>query len=531
MQLRSLSSKFKRGLDKWRLVFLIFLAIYALLLLLDLGYMAIQWDEASHLDGGLLLLHGDLQKYLESSMFYPPLSDLMIAGYFGVGGASVFAGRLVSVTFAILAVGVLFEFTRRVYGPRTALVAGILLGTMPGFIWLSRVALLETMLIFFFSTSMLLFFTWLRKHDDRLLFLSGIALGLGFLTKYQTSVALIAMVTSIFLLCRGYLKKKLARFTLLILTAAVIAIPWIVVSYNAYSSGLLEDWLYAMSVGNPDKSIYSVRFPTPVFYLIEMTWPYGVVHPISLFIYIFGLLGLGLLFWRRKPEDKFLLVWFTVVYVFFTLLGNRQWRYIVPIFPVLALSGASLITFVYGKAEKAWKLPQANLNRRRLWKIAGACTIAVTAFSIVYSGVDAYQWAAKDAAFNLPVEEATNYAVERLNGNESIMVLCPLNVFSQDIVRFYVHVNESKQSTVWQYPEQPVDTYTPTFSAEELIGICDERKVKYLLLFEYGGTYPYFNSPLTMQAVYQMLLDSKRFTFQTSLGKYPCRIYILTYAG
>ncbi len=531
MQPRSLSLRFKSGLGKWRLIFLIFLAIYALFLLLDLGRMTIQWDEAGHLDGGLHLLRGHFEEYFDSSMFYPPLNDLVVAGYFGVGGASVFAGRLVSVTFAILAIWALFEFAYRILGPRTALLSAILLGTMPGFVWLSRVTMLETMLIFFFSTSMLLFFIWLRKHDNRLLFLSGIALGLGFLTKYQTIVGVIVMAASILLLCRGYLKKKLSKFPLVILAAVLIVTPWIIVSYQVYSSGMLNEWLYAMSVGNPDKSIYSLRFPAPVFYLIEMAWPYGVVHPISLLVYIFGLVGLGLLVWRKKPEDKFLLVWFTVVYVFFTLLGNRQWRYIVPVFPVLALSGASLIMFVYGKAEKTWRLPQATLNKRRLGKIAGASLIAITAFSIVYSGVDAYRWVAKDAAFNLPVAEATAYALERLNGNESIMVLCPLNIFSQDIVRFYVDANETEQSRVWQYPEKPVDTYTPTFSVDELVGICGTQNAKYLLLFEYGATYPYFESPLTMQAVYQVLLESKRFALQASLGEYPCRIYVLNYVG
>jgi len=531
MQPSSLWSKFRRRLDKWRLVFLIFLAVYAVFLLLDLGSMAIQWDEANHLNSGLLLLHGRLQEYLESSMFYPPLNDLVIASYFGIGGASVFAGRLVSVTFAILSVGVLFEFARRMYGSRTALVSSILLATMPGFVWLSRVTMLETMLIFFFSASMLLFLSWLRKHDDRLLFLSGMALGLGFLTKYQAIVAVIVMVPSIFLLCRGYLKKKLFKFPVVILTAIILVTPWIVVSYEAYSSGMLNEWFYAMTVGNPDKSLYSVRFPTPIFYLIEMTWPYGVVHPISLFVYIFGLLGLGLLLWRRKPEDKFLLVWFTVVYVFFTLLGNRQWRYIVPIFLVMALSGASLIVFIYEKAEKKWKLPQATLKRRHLSKVAGACIVTMTVLSVAYSGVDAYRWVAKDAAFSLPAEEATRYAVERLKDNESIMVLCALNIFSQDIVQFYVQANGPRLCRVWQYPDLPVDTYTPIFSVDELANRCRERNVKYLLLFEYGGTYPYFQSQLTMQGVYQMLLDSQRFTFQTTFGKSPSSIYVLAYAG
>jgi 4-amino-4-deoxy-L-arabinose transferase-like glycosyltransferase len=292
--------------------------------------------------------------------------------------------------------------------------------------------------------------------------------------------------------------------------------------------GMLNQWMYALEIGNPQKLMYSLRFPTPIFYLIELTWPYGVVHPISLFIYIFGLLGLGVLLWRRKPEDKFLLIWFFAVYIFFTLIGNKQWRYVVPIFPVLAISAASLMTFAYGKTEKTWNQTKSSLNKKRIGKVAAGFLIATVAFSVGYSCLDAYHWVAKDTAFNLPGEQATNYVAERLNVNESMVVLCALNVFSQDTVKFYLYSRGSKLNFVGQYPELPVDTYTPYFSVDELIGLCTKRNVKYLLFFEYGETYPYFNSTLNMQAIYQMLMDSQKFTCQASFGNYPCRIFVLS---
>ena len=528
MQRHSLSTRLKNGLNKWRLVFLVFIVVYVSFLLLDLGTMTLQWDETNHLNGGLLLLHGHFRHYVESSMFYPPLDDLILAGYFSIGGATLVTGRLVSLTFAILSVALVFEFTYRTFGPKTALVSSILLATMPGFVWLSRLAMLETMLIFFFSASMFLFFTWLQRHENKHIVLSGIALGLGFLTKYQIIVAVIAMVASVLLLCQGYIKAKLSRFPLLILAAVIVVLPWIVVSYQVYSTGMLNQWMYALEIGNPQKLIYSLRFPTPIFYLIELTWPYGVVHPISLFIYIFGLLGLGVLLWRRKPEDKFLLIWFFAVYIFFTLIGNKQWRYVVPIFPVLAISAASLMTFAYGKTEKAWKQTKSSLNKKRIGKVAAGFLIATVAFSVGYSCLDAYHWVAKDATFNLPGEQATNYVAERLNVNESMVVLCALNVFSQDTVKFYLYSRGSKLNFVGQYPELPVDTYTPYFSVDELIGLCTKRNVKYLLFFEYGETYPYFNSTLNMQAIYQMLMDSQKFTCQASFGNYPCRIFVLS---
>jgi hypothetical protein len=65
-------SNLKAGFNKWRLAFLIFAVIYAVFLAIDLGGMTLQWDETSHLNGGLLLLHGNFNQYTQSNMFYPP---------------------------------------------------------------------------------------------------------------------------------------------------------------------------------------------------------------------------------------------------------------------------------------------------------------------------------------------------------------------------------------------------------------------------------------------------------------------------
>jgi 4-amino-4-deoxy-L-arabinose transferase-like glycosyltransferase len=526
---QSLSSKLrKKELGKWRLLLAVFIVAYTLLLLLDLTHTPLQWDEANNLIGGLLLRRGYFERYLETNMFYPPLADLAIAGYFTVTGVSVFSGRLLGVTFASLSVWVTFELANKLYGAKTALIASIILGTMPGFVWLARLTMLETMLVFFFSTTMLLFLMWLLKHENKYLLLSGITLGLGFLTKYQTIIALIAMVGSIVFLCCGYIKEKLSRFPLLIVIAILIVLPWVIVCYQAYSSGILNQWLYALQIGNPQKSMYSMRFPAPIFYLIEMVWPYGTFHPISILVYVLGLLGLGLLLMRRKPEDKYLLTFFFVIFIFFSLIGNKEWRYIVPVFPIIAISAASLITFSYDRIKKVWERPQAGLNKKLIGKVAAGCLIAIVALAVSYSCVDASQWIGKHNVFNVPVGEATNYVAKRIEPNESLVVLCGLNVFSQDIVKFYLQATEARQWRTVQYPALAVDAYTPSFNINELRELCSTRNVKYLLLFEYGEIYPYFNSTLTMQEVYDIMLDSKCFICETIFGEYPCSIYILS---
>ena len=179
---RSLATQLKSGMNKWRLAFLVFVLVYAVLVSFDVSTSPIQWDEIAHLNNGSLMLLGD---YHELNYFYPPLYDFATAGFFKVLGVTVFAGRLVSVTFSLLSLWVVFELAYRIYDGKTALAASILLGMFPGYFWLSRMAMIETMLVFFFTVSMLFFFSWLRNFQNKMLVLSGLALGLGFLTKYQ----------------------------------------------------------------------------------------------------------------------------------------------------------------------------------------------------------------------------------------------------------------------------------------------------------------------------------------------------------
>jgi hypothetical protein len=270
----------------------------------------------------------------------------------------------------------------------------------------------------------------------------------------------------------------------------------------------------------------------PVFYLIEVTWPYSEVHPISLPLYILGLFGLGVMAYRRKTEDKFFLLWFIVVYVFFTLIPNKQWRYVTPLFPVLAISAATFIWFAYGKAQEAWRNKQFTMNRKRASEIAAGLLIALAVIATAYSSVDAYQMVARDQ-IHIPTQEATDYAVSRMQQNESIMVLCAFNFFNKDMVKFYLQAHEPRQNQVFQYPEMPIDAFTPNFNVTELTDLCQKNNVKYLFLYEYGGDIPYFNSSLTAMAIYLELAPpnaTSRFTVEHRVGTSPRTITIFSFS-
>ena len=526
---KGLRRTFANKTNKLRLILLVFTVVYAAFLLLDLGYMTLQWDEMPHMNGGLLLARGQTERYLTIYGYYPPIYDIVTTGCFQLFGVGAASGRLAAVAFSLFSIWIVFEFANRAYEPRTALLSSVLLGTMPGFFWLSRVAMLETMLIFFFSITLFFFFTWLSNEKDRPLILTGLALGVGFLAKYQVLVAGLVMIVGLLLVGRKKLKWKFAKFLIIPLIAGLVVAPWLIVLFQAGGLNNFGKVLYTISGGHEERLDYSARFPLPVFYLIEMTWPYNdiPVHPVSLPIYILGLLGLALYAWRRKPADKFFLVWFAVTYVFFSLLTNKHWRYLTPIFPVLAISAASFIVFVYEKIRVVWKSVQPNLKKRRINQIAGALFIVVVASAIIYSGYESYQMTARDQ-IHIPIEETANYVATHMNQNESAVIVCAFNLLNQEMFWFYLPENTS-QDQIWQYPELAVDSFTPHFNITEFVSLCEQRNVKYAILYDYGAESPFYNTTLTYSNVTTLLFQSGRFGGtgdEPFFGEMPYRTFL-----
>ncbi len=451
--------------------------------------------------------------------------NLVTASFFGIGGASVFSARLVTLLFSLLSLLVLFELSTRLYNSKVAIIATVFFASMPGVLWVSRFAYIETMLEFFFLLSLLLFFSWFQTNNRKTLLAAGFVLGLGFLVKYQMLVAGLVMAATLFAFGWTYFRSRVHRLLILFSIVAAVAACWFLVTY-LYAPGTLNQWLYAISAGDQLRSQYSTRYPTPIFYLIEMPWAYFDMHPVSLLMYAFGLSGLAFLLWRRKPQDRLMLVWFAVVYIVFTAVGNRQWRYVMPLFPVLAISASILMTSSFGKIRLFWQKASFNRSQKMLLKIVAAMLVALSVSSIVLSGVDAFQWISKDQ-INIPMKDAVDYVSAKMEKDDSLLIVCPYELFSKGIASFYFQI-KNNENRVFQYPDLPVDTFTPNFSIDSLMYGCQEKNVKYILVSQYQLEFHFFNSTLTPQEVTEAIFRSGKLTYQTSIGKGQSEILVFS---
>ncbi len=519
-------------LDKWRLCLIIFAVAYGCLLLIDLASKSMVWDEVTHFTGGLLLSRGQIGVWVTTNSLYPPVYDIFTALYYLIAGPSVFVARLVSVTFSVLSLFVIYEIAKDLYNKKTALLSVLLFSVMPGIVWLSRLAMIETMLILVFCLSMLFFFRWLRgnKEKDRVLYIATVVIGVA--VKYQTLVIVpIIMLLGMYFWKKDYLKAQLKSCLrlprLAIIVAAIAAVA--VAIYALLESGVLNVLFFAISEGTAQKAIYSAQYPMPIFYLVDMTWFGNLTHPISLLLYLVGLSGLCLMVYRRKREDKFMLLWFLVIYIVFTLIPNRDWRYVTIAFPALAIAAAGVLTTAF---DKIVRFGQKANGFAKKWgtKIAAVLLIAFALAGVFYSCTDAYTWVSEDRIV-VPIEQATVFVSQTLSSKQSLVVACPLNLFNEYMVRFYLSTKNPNQnySQTWQYPTEAVDAYTLDFNATEFVSLCQQNTAKYVFLYEYGGL-QYFNSTQTAQTVYNTLNETGRFTLQATFGMQPNRVFVFLFS-
>jgi len=492
------------------------------------------WDEVSHLKGGLLLSRGQFAEWAFTNSFYPPAYDVFVALSFLWFGVSVFSARLVSVVFAVLSLFAVYGIAKLAYrSDKVALVATAFFSVMPGMIWLSKRAMIETLLVFVVSVSMFFFFRWLQTDSKSDQALSIAAFAFGTFVKYQVLVFVpIIMLLGTYFWKREYFKAELRKWFTIPRLAAVVAVAAVGLSvFGALLiTGTLDFLVYAFGTGSQLKADYSTRYPLPVFYFVEMALFTERLHPISVLLYLLSLAGLAFMVYRRRAVDKHILLWFAVVYLVFTLVPNREWRYLTVAFPVLAIAASALVTTVLAKLYRISLSTKAIFVR---WsaKTGAGLLIALVVGGMALSCVDAYVWIEQDSII-VPVEEASFYAGNGLAPNQTLMVVAAVNYFNKYMVSYYLSTRDSARDyndTCQQYPAAAMDSFASAFSVSELVNMCQAYNTRYVLLFEYGKDLRYYQSELTASKIYDLLNDSGYYTLVETFGAEPNRIFVLEY--
>jgi 4-amino-4-deoxy-L-arabinose transferase-like glycosyltransferase len=285
--------------------------------------------------GDWLTLHYNYQPWY----IHPPLWIWTAGAAVKLFGLNEFAVRFPSALFGVLGAVATYVAGRRMYGEVAGILSALALATSLEYIVLSRLAILDSMLICFVTIATFWGYFALRDGDRRALLIAAAAAALGTMTKGPVAIVIPALV----------LAAWFAGETLLVRnpdwagTRRIRSLPWLgaIVVYL-----VLGGWWFALEtarVGSPFLSEYLGRStfgrylspfenqPGPFYYYVPLLL-------LGFFPWIAFLPKALKEAWRaRRVDDVFLLCSIGVPFIFFSLAQTKLPNYLGIIFPALAV--------------------------------------------------------------------------------------------------------------------------------------------------------------------------------------------------
>jgi 4-amino-4-deoxy-L-arabinose transferase-like glycosyltransferase len=257
----------------------------------------------------------------------PPLLYWATALSFRTFGLSEWSARLPNALAALLTLLVLYVAVARWFAAETALLSAVILISSFGFFTMARILTIDMLLSCTFFLSLIFFYDFYRQKKPMSLYLFYTGLALATLAKGPVAPLLIGLSLLIFL----FLERRVSFLRPLlsvkgVLLYAILVVPWFVAIALREKEFL---WFFLV-----DQNF--LRFLTqkhhrsgPIYYFLPVL--FGGFFPWSVFIP-----RAVATFWRTR-ELRLFLIWFLVVFLFFSLSGSKLPPYILPVFPPLAI--------------------------------------------------------------------------------------------------------------------------------------------------------------------------------------------------
>ena len=291
--------------------------------------------------GDWILLHLNGRNYGNK----PPLFFWLIAfsSYLWQGFTS-FAVRFPSALFGTLTVLLTFFLGKGLFTSRAGFLSGLVLATSVEFAYLSTRANTDTTLTFFTTASLLCFFRWHQHGREegtetrrvRGLLIYGFYIGMAFatLTKGPVGFILPFFVSFIYLVVQrdwqGMKGMKLLSGMLLMMA---IVLAWYVPAVWKGGKDFINQTLVAHTV---DRYVGGWSKVRPFYYYLY-NFP-GDFLPWTLFLPGALVYGFSKEAFEKRRELLFLLVWFMVIFLFFSLSKGKRSLYLLPLYPAVSLA-------------------------------------------------------------------------------------------------------------------------------------------------------------------------------------------------
>jgi len=290
-----------------------------------------------------------------TALLYPTLYRLVgglgawlveLLGWSIQGATAIAWMRAVAATASVLAVLVTVRLGTAMYGPWTGVVAGALLAVAPLEVMQVHYASVEPMLVL--STTFVAASSWwlMRRGTLGAAALAGASAGLASASKY-TGVAFISAVGWA-IVERWWRDRSVAAAArlaaaagLALVASVALACPSCFLHPHALALMLDRHRMMAAFAGFAGACLVPQAgwWHTPWLYEIVASLPYGM----GLAFAVLGFAGVVAALWYRAPADRLLLATLVPYFAYMGASSVVYPRYMLPLFPGLALLGAAAL--------------------------------------------------------------------------------------------------------------------------------------------------------------------------------------------
>jgi len=285
--------------------------------------------------------------YFGQKRFQKPfLFYWLIGASFKIFGVNWWAARFPSFLLGALTVLLTYLIALELFNKKAGIFSVLVLATSLKFFKYTRAAIPD-MTLLFFTTLAIYFFIKLRsksKARDMLFPAFFISMGLATLTKGPVGFIIPFIVAIVFIILskERFLLRELRIIPGLIIYLLVLA-PWFFVMVKLYGDEFLNHILTREIIqrvvffsGTENKITGFLEYVATLFFYIPIIivrfLPWSLFIPFAL-VSNFHFIKVS----NRKKGELFVLSWFFVVLLFFSIIGEKHSQYMLAISPPLAL--------------------------------------------------------------------------------------------------------------------------------------------------------------------------------------------------
>lgn len=347
-------------------ILLILLFVISFLLLFHFPYEVFMDEFVGFADGMKLYSEGHFSRgYFCHGIINPYIAE--VSAYAAGVEGSFELSRIINGVIGILTILATYLLAQEIFDEKTAILSGIFLLSSPYFVISSHRLLSDNPATLFFTLSLAAFAGYWEKQEYKYFLLFSFFYGISLAAKL-TALPLLAPVVLLIFFQSKFKFKEFAQKKLSFLMLAGITFlgifPHVLIHFNYFLKDVFFYEFFRIDKGIDADPFLSGITKTPFsgykFYISELS-AIGF-HQFILLLLLAGIFCWSIMLFRGRnnyDEQKklILMIPLTFSFFFFGMLNNSYLRYIMPVFPLIAVTSAGFFFHILRLNNPTFKSP------------------------------------------------------------------------------------------------------------------------------------------------------------------------------